>query len=92
MKTDIENSLIMGHIKKVICDNNFEVFNYFMAFLDNLLQHPQQTANTVLTNYKKYSRYRKGYYIKLIWKRFSLILKHTEEKENQGIPVHFKFR
>ena len=38
----------MNHIKKIICDDNIQVFNYFMAFLANLLQHPHNKANTAL--------------------------------------------
>ena len=45
---NINDSLIMKHIKEVICNNNDEVFIYFINFLANLLQHPQNKANTAL--------------------------------------------
>ena len=45
---DIEKSLIMKHIKEVICNNNKEVITYFINFLANLLQHPHKKANTSL--------------------------------------------
>ena len=48
IKTDIENSLIMRHMKEVICNNNNDVFDYFVKFMANLLQHPNNKANTAL--------------------------------------------
>ena len=45
---DIHKSLIMKHIKEVICNNNEEVLKYFINFLANLLQHPYKKANTSL--------------------------------------------
>lgn len=48
IKSDIENSYIMKHIKEVICNKNDDVYNYFINFLANLLQHPYKKANTSL--------------------------------------------
>ena len=48
IKTDIHNSYIMKHIKEVICNKNENVYNYFINFLANLLQHPNKKANTSL--------------------------------------------
>ena len=45
---NINDSLIMKHIKEVIANNNPDVFTYFMNFLANLLQHPHKKANTAL--------------------------------------------
>ena len=47
-KEDIENSLIMKHIKEVICNNNEEIYNYFIKYLSNLIQHPNKKSNTSL--------------------------------------------
>ena len=38
----------MKHIKEIICNDNEEVFIYFINFLANLLQHPYKKANTAL--------------------------------------------
>ena len=46
--SDIENSLIMKHIKDIICNNNNKIFNYFINFLANLIQHPYMKANTAI--------------------------------------------
>ena len=46
--SDIENSLIMKHIKDIICNNNNKIFNYFINFLANLIQHPYKKANTAI--------------------------------------------
>ena len=48
INSDIENSYIMKHIKEVICNKNEDVYNYFINFLANLLQHPYKKANTSL--------------------------------------------
>ena len=45
---DLEQSLIMKHIKEVIANNNPKVFTYIINFLANLLQHPHKKANTAL--------------------------------------------
>jgi putative DNA primase/helicase len=46
IKTDIDNSLIMKHIREIICNNNNDIFNYFINYLANLIQHPYNKANT----------------------------------------------
>ena len=45
---NVEESLIMKHIKEVICNNDKAVSTYFINFLANLLQHPHKKSNTSL--------------------------------------------
>ena len=45
---NIEDSLIMKHIKEVISNNDPKVFKYIINFLSVLLQHPHKKANTAL--------------------------------------------
>ncbi len=45
---DINDSLIMKHIKEVICDNDEKRYIYFMYYLANLIQHPHKKANTAI--------------------------------------------
>ena len=45
-KTDIKTSLIYHHIKNIVCNSNEDLFNYFMKWLANLVQHPFKKANT----------------------------------------------
>ena len=45
---DVNDSLIMKHIREVISNNNQDVFQYIINFLANLLQHPHKKANTAL--------------------------------------------
>ena len=47
-EVNINDSLIMKHIREVIANNNPEVFTYIINFLANLLQHPHNKANTAL--------------------------------------------
>lgn len=42
----IENSLIMKHIREIICNNNTNNFTYFINFLANLIQRPYKKTNT----------------------------------------------
>jgi putative DNA primase/helicase len=44
--SNIENSLIMKHMREIICNNNNDIFNYFINYLANLIQHPYKKANT----------------------------------------------
>ena len=46
IKNDIDNSLIMKHIREIICNNNINVFTYFINYLANLVQHPYKKSNT----------------------------------------------
>jgi len=47
IKTDIENSNIIKHIKN-LCNNSEEVFNYVIKFLARKVQKPNKLTNTAL--------------------------------------------
>ena len=47
IKNDIENSLMIKHIKN-LCNNNEIVFNYFIKFMANLLQSPHKISKTAI--------------------------------------------
>ena len=47
-EVNVNDSLITKYITEVIANNNPEVFKYIINFLPNLLQHPQDKANTAL--------------------------------------------
>ena len=47
-EVNINDSLIMKHIRENIANNNPEVFTYIINYLANLLQHPHKKANTAL--------------------------------------------
>jgi len=48
MNTDIENSLIMNHVKNVLCNNNEDMYKYFINFMANMIQSPHKKTNTAL--------------------------------------------
>ena len=47
IKTDIENSLMLKHIKN-LCNNDDIVFNYFIKYIANLLQSPYKISKTAI--------------------------------------------
>ena len=47
IKNDIENSLIIKHIK-ILCNNDDNVYNYVIKFLARKLQQPHILTNTAL--------------------------------------------
>jgi hypothetical protein len=47
IKTDIENSLMLKHIKH-LCNNDDIVFNYFIKFIANLLKSPYNISKTAI--------------------------------------------
>ena len=47
IKTDIENSLMLKHIKH-LCNNDDIVFNYFLKFIANLLKSPYNISKTAI--------------------------------------------
>jgi hypothetical protein len=47
IKTDVENSLIIKHIKN-LCNNSDDVFNYVIKFLARKVQKPNILTNTAL--------------------------------------------
>ena len=47
IKTDIENSLIIKHIKN-LCNNSDDVFSYVIKFFARKVQQPYNLTNTAL--------------------------------------------
>ena len=44
----LEDSLIIKHIKDIICNGDINVYNYFMSFMANMIQHPYKKSNVSL--------------------------------------------